>query len=59
MLPAFTVVKLPGKPGQIGIVCPRADCGGKAIVAKRKWMTQIDSPTRPCPYCFRAARLPE
>ena len=55
----FWIVKALG-PNKIGIECPRRDCGGKAVVNKKKWYkAQPNFITRSCTYCFKANRIPE
>ena len=39
------------------ITCPRADCRHEFIVAK-SWKNSSEYGTRPCPYCFKTAKIP-
>jgi hypothetical protein len=67
MLPEWKTTDLGA--GKLGIECPRKECGGKAVVNKRKWIkahvhTFHDNSKlviwgRACTYCFRASGVPE
>lgn len=54
-LPTWVVRKNVRPPGLV-IVCPRGDCGEKAIVAP-DW-GEGGYATRPCTYCFKTAKVP-
>jgi hypothetical protein len=57
--PTFPVWVVKGRRhGWLKIQCPRHDCREVTFVAEINWMKAWPSgvKTRPCPYCFKAAR---
>lgn len=64
MIPTWKVVRLEKR--KLGIQCPRKACGKKAVVT-RDWLrleVKVGEQTktyhtRPCPYCFKTAEIPE
>lgn len=45
---------------KLGIECPHKECGGKAVVNKKKWLNlKREYVGRSCTYCFRTSRVPD
>lgn len=67
-LPEFVVKPSQDFKGWLVVTCPRPDCGDIFLVRRKKWQEQrfftirsggeVPVNSRPCPYCFKAARLP-
>lgn len=59
MLPEFKLVHdiKPSGPFDLLVICPRKDCGATHAVVARHWLAGQYG-TRPCPYCFKTARIP-
>lgn len=57
--PEFTIEYLEG--GDVLVYCPKVDkrCGNGHVVHYATWSDASDYQTRPCPYCFKASRIPE
>jgi hypothetical protein len=54
----WKVTKLP--KGQFGLRCPRHQCGGKAVVNAKRWLSsRPDFETRSCTYCYVPSWIPE
>lgn len=46
--------------GKLGIQCPDRDCGGKAVVNRKRWLeSKPDYATRSCTYCFKTFKVPD
>lgn len=56
--PEFQV--LPLTEGDALVTCPKVEnrCGHGFIVHYPTWVRSNKLPTRPCPYCFKASRIP-
>lgn len=42
----------------IEVICPRRGCGLPFVVLKKEWPTSSEYRTRPCPMCFKTAKIP-
>jgi hypothetical protein len=63
LLPKFSVKRSEDFKGWLIVTCPRDDCGGMFVVERKAFYakrTVRDTLIvgRPCPYCFKAGRLP-
>ena len=67
--PSFTAKRSEDYPGWLLVTCPREDCGNTFLVEASPWLKprkykrkmtgeEFTIKGRSCPYCFRAARLP-
>jgi hypothetical protein len=54
-LPLWKLVDLGSN--KLGIQCPRKECGGKAVVNKKRWTAQNGFIGRSCTYCMKTSRI--
>jgi hypothetical protein len=66
-MPVFITKPSEDYPGWLLVTCPRTECGQLFLVKKASWYERhlVSSAnrnttivTRPCPYCFKASKLP-
>lgn len=55
-LPTWVVRGITTRPGGLVVQCPRQDCQ-QAFIVDPHW-PRGGYATRPCPYCFKTAKLP-
>lgn len=65
LLPLFKARRSEDYPSWAIVTCPREDCGHDFLVNISNWfksrvvgVNKTLVTGRPCPYCFKAARLP-
>jgi len=63
-LPSFLAKRSQDFEGWLIVTCPREDCGDLFLVRAKRFYAErrvrdVVIFGRPCPYCFRAARLPD
>ena len=68
-LPVFAAKRSKDWPDWVIVTCPYDDCGEDFLVVSKTWRQKLIRESRgtgkqftivgrPCPYCFRTARLP-